>query len=277
MSIPCGGISSNTDVVGIGVRIRPHLTSASFTKRRQLFYPGAHQLLCHYSTPRPCPGTTRDPRDLGGFILRCILLCRPCWPWPPRDSCHFSMPYSSFTFSSSLASVLLLWVSAQECRAHFLSQLNVLMRVGKNKWTMARFIIGAIAQLITIIAFTGWGLYVWVNVKDYGSQNQCNNEVKYVLMFVSIRATKPWLRVLWIVVLVASAAGLLLRYGLKLFFGLVLRDVGKTDKGKGGGRGGDEGSEGEEGERRDGGWYIKVSIVPLLYVISLSSASNAHH
>jgi hypothetical protein len=179
------------------------------------------------------------------------------------------MPSSSFTSSSSLASVLLLWVSAQECRAHFLSQLNTLMHVGKYKWTRARFIIGVIAQFITVIAFTGWGLYLWVNVKDYGSQNQCNDEVKYVLMFVSIRATKPWLRVLWIVVLVASAAGFLLWYRQMLSFSLALRDVEKTDKEKGGERGGDEGSEGEEGERRDGGWYIKLSIVPFLYVISL--------
>jgi hypothetical protein len=84
MSDACTGITANSDVAGIGVRIRPHLTLVSFAKQRRLCSPGAHQLLCHYGTPRPCPRNTRDPRDLGGSILQ----CRPGWPWPPRDSCR---------------------------------------------------------------------------------------------------------------------------------------------------------------------------------------------
>jgi hypothetical protein len=73
---------------------------------------------------------------------------------------------------------------------------------------------GVFVQFASVIAFTGWGLYLWVHVKDYGSQPECNDRIKYVVLLFTIRATAPWLRGLWIATLVASAVGLMVVFGL---------------------------------------------------------------
>ena len=148
------------------------------------------------------------------------------------------------------------------------------MCLGKYKWSRSRFVVGVLAQFVTVIGFTGWALYLWFHVKDYGSQNTqsgCNDRVIYVLMFVSIRATKPWLRDSWIAVIIASAVGLLIRFGTSAFYRFAREEGG--ERGGGGEEGG--GEEGE-GKKSDEGWYFSMSILPLLYVISLSPPSHAH-
>ena len=135
------------------------------------------------------------------------------------------------------------------------------MRLGKYKWSRSRFVIGVLAQLVAIIGFTGWALYLWVHVKDYGLQNECNDQVNYVVMFVTVRATKPWLRDSWIAVIIASAVGLLIRFGTSAFYRFAREEGERGGEGEEGG--------GEEGERKksDEGWYFSMSILPLLYVI----------
>jgi len=44
-----------------------------------------------------------------------------------------------------------------------------------------------------------WLLYVWIKDSRFGSQPECNHLVKYVLVFVSVRATVNWLRIFFIV------------------------------------------------------------------------------
>jgi len=73
---------------------------------------------------------------------------------------------------------------------------------------------GVFVQFASVLAFTGWGLFLWVRVKDYGSQPECNDRIKYVVLFFTIRATAPWLRGLWIATLVCSAVGLMVVFGL---------------------------------------------------------------
>jgi hypothetical protein len=53
-------------------------------------------------------------------------------------------------------------------------------------------------QYILGFSFIAWGSYLWVNVKDFGSQPECNDQIKYVILFFTVRATAPWLRRLWI-------------------------------------------------------------------------------
>jgi len=74
---------------------------------------------------------------------------------------------------------------------------------------------GTFVQFASVVAFTAWGLYFWVHVKDYGSQPECNDKIKYVVLFFTVRATAPWLRGVWIAVLVLSAVGLMVRFGLQ--------------------------------------------------------------
>lgn len=72
---------------------------------------------------------------------------------------------------------------------------------------------GMFVQFASVVAFTAWGLYFWVHVKHYGSQPECNDKIKYVVLFFTVRATAPWLRGVWIAVLVLSAVGLMIRFG----------------------------------------------------------------
>lgn len=64
------------------------------------------------------------------------------------------------------------------------------------------------------MVFTVWLLYVWIKGGNFGSQKACNHLVKYVLLFIHIRATVTWLRVLFIVYLVITACVLLFNFGV---------------------------------------------------------------
>jgi hypothetical protein len=52
-------------------------------------------------------------------------------------------------------------------------------------------------------------LYVWIKDSNFGSQPSCNHLVKYVLVFINVRATATWLQVLLILYLVLTACALL--------------------------------------------------------------------
>ncbi|KAN0132133.1 hypothetical protein V8E53_010052 [Lactarius tabidus] len=55
-------------------------------------------------------------------------------------------------------------------------------------------------QLFQILFFfPSWALYVWTKGSRFGSQPRCNDLVKYVFFFVSVRGTVSWLRILAIV------------------------------------------------------------------------------
>ena len=69
-------------------------------------------------------------------------------------------------------------------------------------------------QTFTTIVFTVWLLYVWIKGSNFGSQKACNHLVKYVLLFIDIRATVTWLRVLFIMYLAITACALLLNFGV---------------------------------------------------------------
>jgi len=74
---------------------------------------------------------------------------------------------------------------------------------------------GVLVQFVSVILFTAWGLYVWADVKRFGRNSECNDKIKYVLFFFTVRATAPWLRGVWIAGLVLSAVGLMLSIGWK--------------------------------------------------------------
>lgn len=67
------------------------------------------------------------------------------------------------------------------------------------------------------MVFTVWLFYVWIKGSNFGSQQECNHLVKYALLFIHIRATVTWLRVLFIVYLVITASALLCNFGLIVF------------------------------------------------------------
>jgi hypothetical protein len=89
--------------------------------------------------------------------------------------------------------------------------------MGKYHWTTSRVVMGVVIQFVSVVSFTAWGLYLWFNVKKIGSDPGCNvnDQIKYVIFFVTVKATEPWLKGLWIAALVLSAAGLMLSFGAK--------------------------------------------------------------
>ncbi|KAI9443222.1 hypothetical protein H4582DRAFT_2054282 [Lactarius indigo] len=124
--------------------------------------------------------------------------------------------------------------------------------VGKYHWSKSRIVMGVVIQFASVIAFTVWALYMWIRVKDFGAQHQCNNEVKYVLFFANVRATQPWLRGFWITIIVASALGLIVKFGYNAFTLLALRH---------------DSGEPEGTERLEKEWYFFISIPHVLSAI----------
>ncbi|KAI9465488.1 hypothetical protein BJY52DRAFT_1220719 [Lactarius psammicola] len=115
--------------------------------------------------------------------------------------------------------------------------------MGKYHWSKSRIVMGVFMQFASVIAFTGWALYMWVHVKDFGTQPQFNDQV-------NVRATADWLRGIWIATLVASALGLMIKFGVNAFTLFALRH-----------------DEDEETEKSEKVWYFSVSLPQLLSAI----------
>ena len=64
------------------------------------------------------------------------------------------------------------------------------------------------------MVFTVWFLYVWIKGSNFGSHQECNHLVEYVLLLINIRVTVTWLRILFIVYLVIATCVLLLNFGV---------------------------------------------------------------
>ena len=138
-----------------------------------------------------------------------------------------------------------------------------------------------LVQFVSVIAFTTWGLYVWIKVKDYGPGpfNECNDQIKYVVFFVTVRATAPWLRGVWIGGLVLSAAGLMVSFGIKtkLFFAMKrLEEEVRAEKTNSIARRASPAEapstpSHEEPETSEKQWYFHVSLPLLLCVAPLFS------
>ena len=137
------------------------------------------------------------------------------------------MPSSSYISCSSSESGLHPWVSAQHSPipSYRADSPIPLTSAGKYRWTKSRIVLGVLIQYVSVVTFAAWSLYLWVNVKDYGSQPECNDQIKYVIFFVTVRATAPWLRKLWISALALSAAGLMVWFGTQAVKLFVRNDV----------------------------------------------------
>jgi hypothetical protein len=115
---------------------------------------------------------------------------------------------------------------------------------------------GVFLQFASLIAYTGWALYVWVHVKTFGSQPECNDHIKYMIMYaIPVRATVPWLRGLWMAVLIMSSVMLAI-----IFVWIFLLTIQR-----------DEEEEWDEGEPEVNMETIGFTIKSLLCVIFFSS------
>jgi hypothetical protein len=78
---------------------------------------------------------------------------------------------------------------------------------GVFRWTLRHIRLGAVVQIMTVVVYLSWSIYVTASVTTFGSTPQCNSRVKYVFFFLdhSISATTPWWRKFWIISLCVGA------------------------------------------------------------------------
>ncbi|KAI0320202.1 hypothetical protein OF83DRAFT_1106364 [Amylostereum chailletii] len=76
---------------------------------------------------------------------------------------------------------------------------------GSYRWNPLRITILVVLQIGVTVATLGWSLYVWVHVREFGSQSQCNNSIKYVFFFANVRPTVGWFRRFSMAILILSA------------------------------------------------------------------------
>lgn len=74
---------------------------------------------------------------------------------------------------------------------------------GYYAWNNARVSIYSAFTILAYAAHLSFAFYVWANAKTFGSQPECNDQVKYVIFFFTVRITVPWLRIVWLCLLVA--------------------------------------------------------------------------
>jgi len=135
---------------------------------------------------------------------------------------------------------------------------------------------GVFVQFASVVAFTGWGLFLWVHVNNYGSQPLCNDQIKYVVLFFTVRATAPWLRGIWIAALVLSAVGLMIKFVIHAVLLLAVRRAGEEERAgetnsitRHSTTGAQSQAETEVNVQKP--WYLAISYPLLLCVLYLSS------
>ncbi|KAI0284010.1 hypothetical protein BGY98DRAFT_949975 [Russula aff. rugulosa BPL654] len=185
------------------------------------------------STPTPCTNGIKVSADILGNGIRINLyftmLLLPIIPRTPNTEELLNSLYQN----AGITGFALLFTAIIQTGLNELSLFEALFilhilfflgigasPMGKYHWTRGRVFIGVLVQFVSVITFTAWGLYVWfnANIKHFGNENArsiCNDRIKYVVFFVNIRATAPWLRGIWITALVLSAVGLMLTFGWK--------------------------------------------------------------
>ncbi|KAK2462573.1 hypothetical protein APHAL10511_005416 [Amanita phalloides] len=62
-----------------------------------------------------------------------------------------------------------------------------------------RILISFVTTYGSFMLFAGYAFYVWATALKFGPFSECNNEIKYIFFFKSVRATVGWLRKLWMV------------------------------------------------------------------------------
>jgi hypothetical protein len=137
---------------------------------------------------------------------------------------------------------------------------------------------GVFLQFASVVAFLGWALFIWIHVKNFGSNPDCNDEIKYVIMFVTVRATAPWLRAFWIAILVISAAGLLIKFAIQATVLFAVRRTVAEERAeemnsisRRSTRTGAHSQAEPEPPTIEKPWYLKISIPLLLCVVFFSS------
>ena len=104
---------------------------------------------------------------------------------------------------------------------------NNLLLIRAEKTGINRFILAnrfgfkmkvtfAVQVFQVLVVFTPWSLYVWIKDTQFGSQPECNNLIKYVVLFINVRATVRWLRILSIVSLASGTFSSLVGLGMML-------------------------------------------------------------
>ena len=135
---------------------------------------------------------------------------------------------------------------------------------------------GVLVQFASVVAFTGWGLYLWIIVENYGDQSQCNDQIKYVVLFFTVRATAPWLRGIWIAALVLSAVGLMIKFAIQTVVLIAVRRAGEEGRAeetnsitRRSTTGAQSRAETETNVSKP--WYLAISYPLLVYVLYISS------
>lgn len=123
------------------------------------------------------------------------------------------MPSSLSTCSTLLESWLRLLVRKPRS-ARYLSHSDRLGSIGKYEGNKTNFTIRILISFImtygSFMLFTGYAFYVWATAPTFGISPECNNEIKYIFFFRSVRATVGWLRKLWMAGLGATLGLLIL-------------------------------------------------------------------
>jgi len=75
---------------------------------------------------------------------------------------------------------------------------------GNNINFTFRMLISFVMTYGSVLLFIGYAFYVWDTAPTFGTNPECNNEIKYIVLFISVRATVGWLRKFWMAVLGAT-------------------------------------------------------------------------
>ena len=163
------------------------------------------------------------------------------WPWPSHNGDRTNIPGETISVPCDIRPAPLVFprywnfprrqviFPCVSCPS-LLTERSLI--IGRYKGGIARIIIMSILSVCVTVAYFAWSFYLWTHVSKFGLQSECNNEVKYIFFFASVRATVPWLQRLWLASLSIStilmAVALVVALAVSIMFALTNRDEPRT-------------------------------------------------
>ncbi|KAI9440676.1 hypothetical protein H4582DRAFT_1487001 [Lactarius indigo] len=197
----CSGIEGNSDLVGIGTRINLYVTI----------------LLSAIVLPPPKDeeGPTTDLLD--DLFVNSIFYGLAVLITAVVQTIQKQLDlYHALFVTQVLISLVLL---------HLYGAKRYITRRDEEPVSKFKMNVTIAFQVLQVLILIPWALYVWIKDSQFGSQPECNHFVKYVLFFVTVRATVGWLRILAFVGLAACAVGLIFVLVLAFQLQKYLKDI----------------------------------------------------
>ncbi|KAI9435552.1 hypothetical protein H4582DRAFT_1970342 [Lactarius indigo] len=213
----CTGIIANPDLAGIGIRLNFYATvllTVLIPPKRDTDEPRDGESM---------DGTSMDSKSMDRKPMNGKLMDGKPRDGEPRDELLDSLYLNAVFYGLALLiTALVQTIQRQLDLYHAIVVMQVVLSLqflhgfGMRRYILAnkekfrfKMKLTIAIQILSLLIFYPWSFYMWINAQRFGPQPECNDLVKFVLVFYTFQATVLWARYLCMTILAMTTFALL--------------------------------------------------------------------